>query len=267
MKVNVALITLTSLLLSSMAHASSLSILPAVMGETLTFEELTGVPTVTNFGIPSSTVTTYHYGGSASASISNGGTVLATQAAMGRLDGGFGDGLPVQAQSKLTYYEVVGPPSPNSIPLNLQANLSGSGDLGLALFNLQYPNQTPASIFQAVACGGGCTPGYQPHVSINQPLSVSANQPIEVQEEADALTDGTYTAQSSIDPFISIDPSFLTDNPGYALAFSDGIDNSPLSPTPLPPAAAMFATALAALGTFAWRRRALDRSRTKIDKI
>jgi hypothetical protein len=240
-------------LLALTAPANAATLDPAV-GETLTFEAYTGAPVITNFGIPSATNTVYHYGGSASALISQGGTMLSAQATEGRVDG-FGDGLPTQGQADLTYsFEIVGPSSLNPVPLSLQANLSGIGDLGTASLTLQYTQQNPAYLLVAIACGGGCIPGYQSHVSVNQQLSVTPNQPIKVQEQASAATDGTYTAQALIDPYFTIDPSFLAANPGYSLEFSPGIDNEPLA-TPLPAALPLFGSGVMMLAGFAVRRR------------
>jgi hypothetical protein len=93
-------------------------------------------------------------------------------------------------------------------------------------------------------------------IPINVLLSVPVNTPIPVELTARAVSVlGTdLTDEVLIDPSIQIDPSFLTGGE-YSLAFSDGIGNSPISPTPLPASLPMFGVALIGLGALAWRRR------------
>jgi hypothetical protein len=49
---------------------------------------------------------------------------------------------------------------------------------------------------------------------------------------------------------------FLNANPGqYQIIFSAGIDNGPVSNTPLPVTLPLFASGLGALGLLGWRRK------------
>jgi hypothetical protein len=93
--------------------------------------------------------------------------------------------------------------------------------------------------------------------NFRQAFSLNANTPyfIYIGAETDVGYVEDYKYSAMADPFVQIDPSFLDTNPGYSLEFSAGVDNVPLSETPLPPALPMFSAALLALGAFAWRRR------------
>jgi hypothetical protein len=86
----------------------------------------------------------------------------------------------------------------------------------------------------------------------NTLYKVSLSAAVTTNDAGEAI--GTL-GQALADPSIQIDPLFLAANPGFSLEFSDGIDNSQLSPTPLPPSFSMFGAALLGLGVLAWRRQ------------
>jgi PEP-CTERM motif len=64
---------------------------------------------------------------------------------------------------------------------------------------------------------------------------------------------GQDTQSATIDPFLSIDPIFLLDNPGLSLEFSSGIVN--ISPVPEPSTWAMMILGFAGVGFMAYRRK------------
>lgn len=63
-------------------------------------------------------------------------------------------------------------------------------------------------------------------------------------------------ASAFVDPYFEIDPTFASQNPGYSLAFSDGIVNAPsVSPVPEPTTPILLASGLAVLA-FSRRKKA-----------
>jgi hypothetical protein len=63
---------------------------------------------------------------------------------------------------------------------------------------------------------------------------------------------GTFMA--SVDPTITIDPSFLAANPGFTLEFSSNVTQNPVSAVPLPAALPLFAAGLGAFGLMGRRK-------------
>ncbi|MGD0199198.1 MAG: PEP-CTERM sorting domain-containing protein [Bryobacteraceae bacterium] len=65
---------------------------------------------------------------------------------------------------------------------------------------------------------------------------------------------GSFSAATAfLDPLIEIDPTFLTDNPGYSIEFSPGFLGP--SPVPEPTSGLLLVTGLLGLGTMVLRRR------------
>ncbi len=88
---------------------------------------------------------------------------------------------------------------------------------------------------------------------VNEIISVPTNTVENVTLSAYVyIINGGGSASAHVDPYFAIDPSFA-DASQYALYFSPGIDNVPISPTPLPAALPMFGAALLAVGGIAWR--------------
>jgi hypothetical protein len=152
------------------------------------------------------------------------------------------------------YFEVVGPQS-ISVPISIQGELAASqasAGTDFATSSL-YLSQGPGLFYKSVSAPS--TGGIASTTGVLGDVNVNSNSEIFVQLAAHT---GTYTYNidtALADPYFSIDPSWLAANPGYSLEFSDGIDNVPISATPLPPALPMFGAALFALGACAWRRR------------
>jgi hypothetical protein len=80
-------------------------------------------------------------------------------------------------------------------------------------------------------------------VDFRQSLSLTSNTLYSVSLQAYSYSFGA-PGTASVDPYFQIDPAFLTSNPGYALDFSPGITNAPVSTVPLPATLPMFASAL-----------------------
>jgi hypothetical protein len=72
---------------------------------------------------------------------------------------------------------------------------------------------------------------------------------------------GTDRQSASIDPFLSIDPIFLLDNPGFSLEFSSGVLNVAPS-VPEPSTWAMMILGFAGIGAMTYRRK--NRWRSKL---
>lgn len=152
------------------------------------------------------------------------------------------------------YYEVVGPAGSVSVPMLISGNVTADIISGTAreaavsfitysaingnslVYNSPYPNPAPAFSFSACQsnitnyCSGS---GYTDRSSgsLNDtPFSVYSNQQQTIYMGASSSID-TYNAGSvtaSVDPMVSIDPTWLAENPGYSLVFSANISTVPL---------------------------------------
>jgi hypothetical protein len=120
-----------------------------------------------------------------------------------------------------------------------------------------------AALREYACAGAACIDPYNnpyPSHSFSDNVSLVSNQIYTVRLDAaafsfDHLALGGASATATADPYFQIDPAFLAANPGYSLEFSPGIDNVPISATPLPPALPLFASGVIALAGFAWRRK------------
>lgn len=70
---------------------------------------------------------------------------------------------------------------------------------------------------------------------------------------ADTMAYNGDISLASVATSIEIDPNFLAANPGYSLQLSDGADNPPITPTPIPAAVYLLGSGL--LGLFGIKRR------------
>jgi len=175
------------------------------------------------------------------------------------------------------FFQIQGPANTSNIPGSISGNLFTLGNAYLVSAAIDAFQLVPGA---GAIIAGGHYPGNYPGDELGTPglgmpvesvsgggastqlrhftdaVSFSSNTLYEVELGAAVYTDAAgQIAEAIADPYIKIDPSFLAANPGYSLEFSAGIDNVPMSETPLPPALPMFCAALLALGAFAWGRR------------
>jgi hypothetical protein len=139
----------------------------------------------------------------------------------------------------------------------LYSHISGNpaGGDAHANFFVTYASLTALDANVCTGNDGGCA-GFTSspnHLTINETILLPINEDVHVFENQGSFAFGKgVKAVSGVQPYFSLDPS-ETDQ--YALVFSDGIDNSPISPTPLPSALPLFGCGVLALAGFAaWRR-------------
>jgi hypothetical protein len=66
---------------------------------------------------------------------------------------------------------------------------------------------------------------------------------------------GSGTAEASVDPVFTIDPTFAASHPGYSLVFSQGVGNSPADGVPESAAWALMVAGFGGVGSMLRRRR------------
>jgi hypothetical protein len=92
-------------------------------------------------------------------------------------------------------------------------------------------------------------------IALPETVISGADYNLQITVFAVAQTDAGPDKQSaSIDPFISIDPTFLLNNPGFSLEFSPGTVN--VSSVPEPSTWAMMILGFAGIGFMTYRRKA-----------
>jgi hypothetical protein len=153
------------------------------------------------------------------------------------MDPGFQGGT--SATSALYYFEVVGP-SLTTVPVNILGNITDSwssnlstgggflDDASLGVYDLDNNLIQGWSVDDQGGTSGGET------VAIDQTVNLSTNTAYVVVEDSEAIIqlaydnapilDDTYSASVSIDPLITIDPSF--DLSGYSLQLSPNLTSS-----------------------------------------
>jgi len=156
---------------------------------------------------------------------------------------GPGGGEVYQAAGENYQFAVLTPTSTAvSVQLSGELSASGKGAAYAEVYSL-----SGQGVLYDTGWVGGETYDY------NTSISVEPNTPYAISIAAITSFSGSGSGSATSDPFLQIDPALVT--AGEFLEFSAGVDNVPISATPLPPALPMFGAALLALGGFAWRRR------------
>jgi hypothetical protein len=176
----------------------------------------------------------------------------------------------------LQYDFQINGPEKTLVPIFVQGSGYAKSSFGNQFFNgsaaslgisSDLSNTSILPLYSVIATAGSVPQGNTPNGRTNQNITfddrilVPSNTPFEIGLGAEAEVDNgdnsktpIESASAYIDPHLFIDPTFAGANE-FSLQFSEGIDNSPVSATPLPPALSMFGAALLALGAFSWRRR------------
>jgi hypothetical protein len=162
------------------------------------------------------------------------------------------------------YWFGVSGPSGLSVPIIIQA--SGSVTQSLTTPNVVqlYLGTPEATTLIGIACAGtpgiNCSTdgGVKTSFSISDATMITTGTNYNLQMNAFAVAQidtvtGSDTQSSSIDPFISIDPTFLLAHPGISLEFSAGTSN--VSPVPEPSTWGMMILGFCGLGFMAYRRK------------
>ncbi len=145
--------------------------------------------------------------------------------------GGPGD---ASAAGELDYYfEVEGPgPEGSEVPVDISAILTTQafGGESLAYLTLNTFGQLAGA--QASDVHGFPSPPYAPpYDSVNYSgvpdLQLGVIYQVDLLAEANVSSGyGIGGSTASIDPTITIDPTFLAENPGYSIIFSEGVSKS-----------------------------------------
>jgi hypothetical protein len=140
-------------------------------------------------------------------------------------------------------FEVVGPTFGTVVPLGFAGLWSATGADSQTYVNL---NLQTNNLFHAFCSGGSC-----PESPFSGSTTVRAGGVQQAILAAAAHTEaGQIAAESWIDPYFYIDPTWAAANPGYSVIVSAGIPNDPV---PIPAAAWLISSALGLIGL---RRRA-----------
>ena len=165
------------------------------------------------------------------------------------------------SQAYEEYWFRVNAPAGLMVPIIIEA--SGSVTQSLTTPNTaQLSFGTPSGVSEIASACLGANPvncgslGSKASFSIALPETVTAGADYNLQMTVYAVAQvgaGTDKQSASIDPFLSIDPTFLLNNPGISLEFSAGIVN--VSPVPEPSTWAMMILGFAGIGFMAYRRK------------
>jgi hypothetical protein len=175
---------------------------------------------------------------------------------------GEGDAEGSTAEATIDYYfEAVGPAN-TAVNFDIQAAGSASETGSGTAFAHLYLNgsstigspgtlTSACSSFELNGCGS-----IGSAFVLNSVFGAQSDtlQEIEIDVDGDVNQNGgTYLA--SVDPTITIDPGFLSANPGFTLEFSSNVTQNSISPTPLPGALPLIASGLGTLGLVGRRKK------------
>lgn len=165
------------------------------------------------------------------------------------------------SQAYEEYWFGVSGPAGVSVPIIIQASGSVTQSLTTPNSAQLYLGTPSGTSLLASACLGtpaiNCSGlGSKANFSIATPITVISGANYNLQMDVYAVAQiaaGQDEQSASIDPFLSIDPAFLLDNPGFSLEFSSGIVN--VSAVPEPSTWAMMILGFAGIGSMAYRRK------------
>jgi hypothetical protein len=160
------------------------------------------------------------------------------------------------------YFEFFNSPSPMTVSISASGQVTQSvvstGNSAQLFFGTSQGDTTIASActnFFSASCGSQSSSF---SISANETLTSDTLYNISMSLFVSANTlvsgGGTDIQSGSIDPIITIDPTYLLANPQVQLVFSPGIINATAA-TPLPAAFPMLATGLGLMGFLAKRRK------------
>jgi hypothetical protein len=166
------------------------------------------------------------------------------------------------SQAYEEYWFRVSGPAGLSVPITIQASGSVTQPLDSTPNSAQLSFGTPTGVSEiasaclainAINCG---SLGSRSSFSITLPETVTSGADYNLQMTVYVVAQvsaGTDTQSATVDPFLSIDPTFLLDHPGFSLEFSSGVVN--VSPVPESSTWAMLLLGFAGLGFMAYRRK------------
>ena len=164
-----------------------------------------------------------------------------------------------RVEAKLTFYFAAdGPPADIIIPwrITFRANTSAVApvdDFAAAQASLRLTGSPGAFVFRALLSTSEEPGGGRQDFSGTEMFDMHFESVGRVEITAHATT--TYSGgvgRAKVDPFIFIDPDFLSANPGYSVIVSAGINNA--LPVPEPSTWILFASGLFCVGRLAHRR-------------
>jgi hypothetical protein len=165
------------------------------------------------------------------------------------------------SQAYEEYWFRVDGPAGVMVPIIIDANGGVTQSLTTPNSAQLYLGTPSGTSLLASACLGtpaiNCTSlGSKANFSIAAPITVTSNANYNLQMDVYAvaqINNGTDVQSAFIDPFVSIDPTFLSNNPGFSLEFSQGILNE-VSAVPEPSTWAMVILGFFGVGFVAHRR-------------
>jgi PEP-CTERM motif len=158
--------------------------------------------------------------------------------------------------SIVVYYEIMGPEDqPVTLEISGTASTSASGASATTNAYIEYGDGALYTCSSTVFGSCGET---EPASGALNAVKFS-NEDTNVLEDMEVIatgdaTEGAGSFSASVDPTISIDPTWLASHPGYTLVYSANLPG--VVATPEPSTWALLAVGFAGLGFASWRRRA-----------